>query len=140
MIIVDTGFWVAFFNRRDTYHNLARQCVPHLQEPMITTLPVVTETCYLLQHRAGTPVMLAFIGALRQGGSQIFQIHDTTLMRIEALMHQYANLPMDFADASLVILAEALGHGRILSTDERDFQTYRWKNHYPFENLLLKNA
>jgi len=51
-------------------------------------------------------------------------------------MTRYANLPMDLADASLVILAEHLGHGRILSTDERDFQTYRWKRHQPFENLL----
>lgn len=29
------------------------------------------------------------------------------------------------ADASLVILAEHLGAGRILSTDQRDFNTYR---------------
>ena len=32
-------------------------------------------------------------------------------------MEQYRNLPMDLADASLVILAEHLGHGRILSVD-----------------------
>jgi predicted nucleic acid-binding protein len=44
---------------------------------------------------------------------------------------------MDLADASLVILADELGHGRILSTDQRDFNTYRWKNHEPFENLLI---
>ncbi|MEC8434908.1 MAG: hypothetical protein VXZ27_03640 [SAR324 cluster bacterium] len=44
---------------------------------------------------------------------------------------------MDLADASLVLLAEHLGHGRIVSTDERDFQTYRWKQHHPFTNLLL---
>jgi len=50
---------------------------------------------------------------------------------------EYADLPMDLADASLVILAEHLGHGRILSTDARDFGAYRWKQHEPFENLLL---
>jgi predicted nucleic acid-binding protein len=43
---------------------------------------------------------------------------------------------MDLADASLVLLAEALGHGRIATTDERDFKTYRWKNRRPFTNLL----
>ena len=51
-------------------------------------------------------------------------------------MAKYADLPMDLADASLVLLAEHLGHGRILSTDARDFRTYRWKQHAPFENLL----
>jgi hypothetical protein len=53
------------------------------------------------------------------------------------LMQKYADLPMDLADASLVILAEELGHGRIFSTDQRDFKAYRWKNHKPFQNLLL---
>ncbi len=53
-------------------------------------------------------------------------------------MKKYADLPMDLADASLVLLAEHLGHGRILSTDRRDFGTYRFKEHKPFENLLAR--
>jgi hypothetical protein len=36
-----------------------------------------------------------------------------------------------------VLLAEWLGHGRILSVDRRDFDAFRWKNRHPFENLLL---
>ncbi len=55
-------------------------------------------------------------------------------------MEKYADLPMDFADASLVVLAEHLGHGRILSVDRRDFNTYRWKNTHPFENLMLLDS
>jgi uncharacterized protein len=56
------------------------------------------------------------------------------------LMKKYDDLPMDLADASLVILAEELGHGRILSTDMRDFKIYRLKNHKPFQNLLLPDS
>jgi uncharacterized protein len=52
-------------------------------------------------------------------------------------MQQYADLPMDLADASLVILAEQLGEGRIFSVDQRDFNTYRWNSTKPFQNLLL---
>jgi uncharacterized protein len=44
---------------------------------------------------------------------------------------------VDLADTSLVILAEELGSGRILSTDHPDSRTYRWKNRRPFKNLLL---
>jgi uncharacterized protein len=51
-------------------------------------------------------------------------------------MDKYADLPMDLSDASLVVLAEALSHGRILSTDQRDFHAYRWKQQEPFENLF----
>ena len=40
-------------------------------------------------------------------------------------MIKYADLPMDLADASLMLLAEELEHGRIVSTDRRDFHTYR---------------
>ena len=58
-------------------------------------------------------------------------------MRCSARMSRYRDLPMDLADASLVILAEDLGEGRILSTDQRDFDGYRWKNRQPFQNLLL---
>ena len=51
-------------------------------------------------------------------------------------MRRYADLPMDLADASLVLLNEHVGHGRILTTDQRDFRTYRWKTRRPFESLL----
>jgi predicted nucleic acid-binding protein len=52
-----------------------------------------------------------------------------------------ANLVLpDLADASLVLLAEKLGHGRILSTDLRDFGAYRWKNREPFQNLLFPDT
>ena len=44
---------------------------------------------------------------------------------------------MDLADASLVVLAEEMDDGRILSTDNRDFRTYRWKQRKPFRNLLV---
>lgn len=67
----------------------------------------------------------------------MFELTAAHLDRIAELMSKYADLPMDLADASLVLLAEHLGHGRILSTDRRDFCTYRWKNHHPFNNLLL---
>ena len=56
--------------------------------------------------------------------------------RIVRLLEKYEALPMDLADATLVLLAEWLGHGRILSIERRDFGAYRWKERHPFENLL----
>ncbi len=51
-------------------------------------------------------------------------------------MDKYRDLPMDLADASLVLAATERNDGRILSTDMRDFGVYRWKNTEPFDNLL----
>ncbi len=66
----------------------------------------------------------------------VWDIPAAAVAQIGKLMQKYASLPMDLADASLVLLAEHLGHGRILSTDQRDFGDYRWKNRKPFKNLL----
>jgi uncharacterized protein len=74
---------------------------------------------------------------LAAGASEVFHLQEMHLVRMIELLENYADLPMDMADASLVILAEHLGHGRILSSDRRDFNVYRWRNAQPFENLLL---
>jgi len=42
-----------------------------------------------------------------------------------ALMEKYADTPMDFADATLVLLAEALDVHDILTLDRSGFSTFR---------------
>jgi predicted nucleic acid-binding protein len=136
MIITDTGFWLALADQQDTHHKIARQKLKEIDERLITTWCVVTETCYLLLKRKGVLAQTKFIDSLANGAFETFNLQSYHAQRIAQLMQQYANLPMDLADASLVILAEELGHGRILSVDYRDFNTYRWKNTQPFQNLL----
>lgn len=68
---------------------------------------------------------------------EVFDLDEKHAPRLLEIIHKYADLPADLADASLVVLAEHLGHGDILSTDLRDFRAYRWKKHHPFCNLLL---
>lgn len=136
MIIADTGFWVAILNECDAYHTVALKTAQNLCEPLITTIPVITEVCYLLQNRRGQAFATAFLKSYRRGAFRLFDLNDSHIARAEELMTQYANLPMDFADALLVILAESISHGRIVSTDKRDFGAYRWKNRHPFHNLL----
>lgn len=137
MIIADSGFWVALANRHDSNHARAKTAYQNLSEELITTWPVMTETCHLLVQRVGPHAQLAFLRSWIKGTFEIYEISADLDERIVSLITKYANLPMDLADASLVLLAEHLGHGRILSTDSRDFKTYRWKNRKPFQNLLL---
>lgn len=136
MIIADTGFWLALANVRDRHHGPAKQAFSGLTEPLITTWAVLTETCHLLAARLGPKALERFVAAGAGGAFELFSMERAHLSRVEALMKKYRDLPMDLADASLVILAEELGSGRILSTDVRDFRTYRWKNRKPFANLL----
>lgn len=136
MIIADTGFWLALADNKDKHHQQADAFAKTSREKLISTYPVMTEVCHLLLKRQGISAQLKFITMYQLGAFDVFDIPAGDKGRILALMRQYADLPMDLADASLVLLAEYLGHGRILSTDQRDFQTYRWKNTQPFTNLL----
>lgn len=137
MVIADTGFFLALASPKDRYHGHAVSRLGDLLEPLVTTWPVVTETCHLLRTRLGAAAQATFLDDLAQGAAELFELGPAAPPRLAELTLDYADLPMDLADASLVLLAEHLGHGRILSTDQRDFQTYRWKKHEPFENLLL---
>ncbi|MDB9315595.1 PIN domain-containing protein [Spirulina sp. CS-785/01] len=145
MIIVDTGFWVALLNDKDRYHQGAQETLTkyYNYEPLITTGCVLTETSHLLLKRSvntdrGVQKQLRLIGIFQNHPQrfQFFDLREIHLKRINFLMEKYQDLPMDLADASLVILAEELGDGRILSVDDRDFNTYRWKNTKPFQNLF----
>jgi uncharacterized protein len=137
MIIADTGFWLALANRKDHHHDRAQKYLASLDEPLVTTWPVVTETCYLLLDRLGPVSQQSYLRSFAGGAFDVFDLRREDAPRIGNLMAKYSALPMDLADASLVVLAEHLGHGRILSTDQRDFRAYRWKQHRPFENLLF---
>ncbi|SJM94352.1 type II toxin-antitoxin system VapC family toxin [Crenothrix polyspora] len=140
MIIVDSGFWFGLFDRKDSNHQVCKAFLAQCREPLITTFPVLTEALHLLMRRENVRLAFDFLTLLQtlqhQGNFSTFPLTDGHLSRLTNLMVQYADLPMDLADASLVLLAEELGHGRIVSTDKRDFHTYRWKNHQPFTNLL----
>jgi predicted nucleic acid-binding protein len=138
MIIVDTSYWLALANGNDQYHQLVLNQTIKLNDSLITTWPVLTETCHLLLARLGVDAQVKFIQQVTQF-SELFVLEDTHLQRCGILMQQYRDLPMDLADASLVVLAETLGEGKILSTDQRDFNVYRWKNQHPFQNLLFTN-
>jgi predicted nucleic acid-binding protein len=138
MILADSGFWIALGNRRDRHHDAARTAAQRwASEGFASTWPVLTEVTHLLGARVGVRQALEFMDAIAQGACQVPPEPDNALAHAAALMRRYRDLPMDLADASLVILAEQLGEGRILSTDLRDFAGYRWKNTRPFTNLLL---
>ena len=138
MIIADTGYWVALFNRGDRHHARAVAVSGEIRERLATTWPVLTETCHLLAARGYAELAARFLERCFSGAAEIIELEDAARPRMLELMRRYDRLPMDLADVSLIILAEKLGHGRILSTDQRDFESYRWKNHHPFQNLLLE--
>lgn len=88
-------------------------------------------------QRVGKSAQQCFIKSYTQGVFEVFSLQNHHAIRLGELMSQYAELSIDFADASLILLAEEVNEGRILSTDKRDFMIYRWKRIHCFDNLLL---
>ena len=60
-----------------------------------------------------------------RGGATVWSFDTTSLQRAFELMEQYADHPMDLADASLLAAAEVFATTRVFTIDRRDFQTYR---------------
>jgi uncharacterized protein len=81
-----------------------------------------------------------FLKSFCLGAFEIFDLEKYHVERMIQLMENYANLPMDLADASLVVLAEHLENGRILTVDRRDFNIYRWHKTNSFENLFFSQS
>ena len=140
MIIADAGFFYALIDRRDAWHSRAVSALDTQAEGWITTWPVLTEATHLLTRWIGTGAALALLRVVADGAIAVWSWPLAHTERMVQLMARYASLPMDLADASLVLLAEELGHGRILTTDARDFGAYRFKSQQPFQNLLLESA
>jgi predicted nucleic acid-binding protein len=138
MILADTGFFIALANRQDRFYQSAQQQLNLLKEPLVTTYPVIIETSYLLYERSGQTAQFRFLQQLTTDSIQIFDFQKHHLERAIQLMQQYADLPMDLADASLVVTAEVLQENRILTTDIRDFSIYRYLNNLAFTLLLIQ--
>lgn len=136
-VIIDTGCLIALYTKRDRNHvDVLKVCNKLKSRTWVTTWPVMTETChFFLQKNNIQPVILLF-ELCEKKLMHVFSLEEKHLSKMKSLMLKYRDLPMDLADASLVILAEEIGSGDIVSTDQRDFKTFRWKNRHPFRNLL----
>lgn len=123
MILVDTGPLVALFDPQDAQHVRCREVLHTLQEPLFTTVAVLTEAFHMLSPGSyGADRLREFIG---RGGLAVWFLDETSLQRAFALMEQYADHPMDLADASLIVAAETLSTRKIFTIDRQDFATYR---------------
>ncbi len=140
MIIADAGFFYALIDRRDAWHTRAVAALPTQAQGWITTWPVLTEATHLITRWVGSAAAQALLREVADGAIAVWSWPAEHTARLPDLMHRYTRLPMDLADASLVLLAGHLGHGRILTTDQRDFGAYRFKSREPFDNLLLRAA
>ncbi len=123
MILIDTGPVVAAFRRSEKSHDDCRKKLKTLAQPFVSTLPVLTEAFHLLAPASGGADDLRAM--VSEGLIKIRTPDAAEIARAFALMETYRDLPMDFADASIIAAAEALKTRKVFTFDARDFAVYR---------------
>lgn len=123
-VLADTGALVALFDPDDHWHARAAAAIAALPSgtQLVTSLAIVTEVTHLLDFDLRN--QWAFLDWLTAGGAQVREIPTEGIKACRARMEKYRDRPMDFADATLVWLAEQLGIDAILSIDA-DFAVYK---------------
>lgn len=133
-IVVDSGPLIALFDGSDQYHAAAIRFVKRNRRPLITNLPVITEVVYVLDFSGDA--QRDFLFWVQQAMTvDIGTVND--LDRIRAILEKYADLPADFADASLVALCERLKIWHVASVDS-DFTIYRSRSKRRFSNRFFE--
>jgi predicted nucleic acid-binding protein len=131
-LLLDTGALVAYLDQADPDHDRIASALDGFTGTLCTTSAVITEAMHLLKDDTRGPRRLAeFVQA---AAVRVFEsVQPQQLLAAVSLIEKYADTPMDFADATLVLLGEEIGANRVATFDRRGFRTFRTRKGKPFE-------
>lgn len=132
--IVDAGPLVALFNGRDADHGRVECYLRDYAGQLISTLAVYAETMHLLDFRR--EAQQDFLKWVYNGAVHCIDLTDDDFRRTIELHAKYADRPMDFADATLVAVAERMDINEALTLDG-DFRIYKLRGRRAFSLPLL---
>jgi predicted nucleic acid-binding protein len=128
-ILADAGPLIALFRARDKHHSRIRAYLRDHPVRLLTTLPVVTEAAHFLNTKG----KLALIEWIQRAGLRVETLAESNITEVVPILRRYMDLDLDFADASLVWLANRTGITRILTLDRRDFEALRLDSGQAFD-------
>ena len=122
-LLFDTGPFVALLDTSERNHERCVEFFEEFRGQLFTTEPVLTEVLYLLSpsiksQKAGIEFVL-------KGGAILVPQSTGSLKRGLELMEKYKDVPMDFADSTLVALGEEMEITEIFTLDVKGFSAYR---------------
>jgi predicted nucleic acid-binding protein len=132
-VLLDTGPWVALIDRSEQRHIECVSWLKKLEGELYSTEAVLTEVLYLLNF--SLKAQTAAIDFVLHQAVTLVPSSLESLNRAKRLMEKYRNVPMDYADATLVCLAEDLMIHEIATLDKKDFGIYRLPSNQFFHLL-----
>ncbi len=128
-LLVDTGFLVALYIRRDALHTQAIRFLHNNRAALLTIPLVITETCYFLDAK-GKQELLKWVSF---GGMKVIDIPANAYLSIAGYLEKYSDQDLDFTDAAMIWLANSYKVRHILTVDQTDFSVFRLWGGLPFE-------
>ena len=129
-LLLDTGALVGLLDRSQSVHRTCVDFYSGWQGHVVTTEAVITEAMHLLSdvHNGG----ITCVDFILNGGALLVPSTEVSLKRCRTLLEKYADLPIDFADSTLIVLAEELNTDLIFAFDS-DFRVYRIRGRKHFQ-------
>jgi predicted nucleic acid-binding protein len=134
-LLIDSGPLIALFDASDVYHKAIVKFIKKNSSSLITTVASLTEVLYLLDLNKNA--QFDFLEWVYRGGVELFLFGGNDMKRIKELMKKYKDVPMDFADASLVYAAEKLKINEVVTID-KNFLIYRIGGRKKFKIIKLE--
>jgi len=129
-LLLDTGALVGLLDRSQNVHQACVDFYTTWKRTSVTTEAVLTESIHLLSGVRGGSV--ACIDFVLRGGVVLVPSSKASLKRCRTLLEKYSDLPMDFADSTLIVLAEELNTDKVFTFDG-DFRRYRIRGRKQFQ-------
>jgi hypothetical protein len=120
--LIDAGPLIALFNKSDKYHEKIKEFIKNYTGLLTTSWPVITEVCHMLDFNINAQI--DFLKWIKLGGLKVEDIETEEIDKIIKLSEKYSDIPMDLADATLIVISERLGIKEIITIDS-DYYIYR---------------
>ena len=121
--LIDTGAILALLDLNDPWHRPCLEAFSVMRLPLVTSAAVLAEVFHLVgDGRRALEDAWSFV---RSGAVTLAPIADDDLPSLQVLMIRYRDRPMDFADATLVHIAQRESLTEVFTIDHDDFETYR---------------
>lgn len=131
--LIDAGPLIALFNNKDKYHKKILNFIKNYDGLLTTSWPVLTEVCHMLDFNINAQI--DFLKWINLGSLKVENIEQLEIERIIQLSEKYSDVPMDLADASLIVLSEKLKIKEIITIDN-EYYIYRTIKKEMIENIF----
>ncbi len=107
----------------DPEHERCAELIVGASPPLVIPAPVLVETEYLLRPASGA--FRALLDDIHRGSFAVADLSPEELSRAGEFFDRYADLPLGFVDAAVLVIVERLQSRALATLDRRHFAVVR---------------